>query len=271
MGDSILASLSVPPSGRIPSNEPTGANNSAVHQSDRTQTKDKTAFITPVIGLICNEDVPAMIRTLPASSKDATDKHLQPKEKFTVVKQKPKEGEEQVQEERNASKRSTGMKRKQPDERQSESDEEEEVSGMTSSGEERITRRLRSGASRLRQDTADRRTNESKEDKAVRDEECSRAAALETCMTQLGVKTLHLPEDPSLRSMFVSCLSRQPRVIIEKLSENPANANRTDGGGKSLNVKQQNQRRKSSVKSQTRKSNQHQKPDLDFPGLDNKE
>ncbi|XP_070786101.1 TERF1-interacting nuclear factor 2 [Enoplosus armatus] len=256
MGDSILDSLSLPPSGRVPSIPSNGA-----------QTRDKTPFITPVIGLISNEDVPIMgsanKRTLRCS--DATNEHLDPKEnlKFTVVKQRQnpkddgvKEGGEQV-EERNSSKRSSGMKRKQPDKRESESDEEEEVVGMTSSRKKGIS--LRNGASRLGQGRSDQRTNESEEDgaKTVRHEECNRAV-LETCMTQLGVKTLHLPEDPSLRSVYVSCLSSQPRVVIEKLSLTSASANRT--GKSSYKQKPQNQRRKSPVKAPSH-----------FPGVDDKE
>ncbi|XP_074480487.1 TERF1-interacting nuclear factor 2 [Sebastes fasciatus] len=276
MGDSILASLSLPPSGRIPSNHPTGAKQSAADQSDGTQKRDKTPFITPVIGLISNEDVPFMIRTLrgddeTAGSEDAPNKDL----KFTVVKQrqKPKddgakEGEEQV-EERNASKRSSGGKRKQP---ASESDEEEEeVIRMTRFGKKRISRSLRSGASMLRKHRGDQRTNESEGDRAVRDEERDRAA-LESCMTQLGVKTLKLPKDPSLCSIYVSCLRSQPRVVIEKLPATPASANGTDRSGKSSYMKRQHQRRKSPVKAPTHKSSQPQKPDSDFPaGLADKE
>lgn len=283
MGDSILASLSLPPSGRVPSNQPTGAKKSAVDHSSATQTRDKTPFITPVIGLISNEDVPVMIsankKTVrgaePASSRDATNEHLDPKEnlKFTVVKQRQnpkddgvKQGGEQVEEERSASKRSSGMKRKQPDGRESESDEEEEELGLTTSREKRISRSLRNGASRLGQGRGEDGP------KPVSNEECNRAV-LETCMTQLGVKTLHLPEDPSLCSMFVSCLSSPPRVVIEKLSVTSASTNRIGRGGKSFYMTQQNQRRKSPVKAPTHKStsNQPQKTDSDFPGLDDKE
>ncbi|XP_032399998.1 TERF1-interacting nuclear factor 2 [Etheostoma spectabile] len=277
MGDSILASLSLPPSGRIPSNHPTGAKTSAVDQAAGTQTRDNTPFITPVIGLISNEDVPVMIRTLKggeaASSKDATNEHLHPTEnlKFTVVKprQKAKNGGAE-EEERSASERSSGMKRKQPDHGGKESGEDEEVLGTTRTGKKRVNSSLRNGASKFRQDRGDQRTNESKEDEALRNEERNRAA-LETCMTRLGIKTLHLPDDPSLCPLLVSSLSNQPRVIIEKLSLTPARANMTDGGGTSLYKKQQNQRRKSLGKAPTHKSNQPQNPDLDVPGLDNKE
>ncbi|KAF1380696.1 hypothetical protein PFLUV_G00166550 [Perca fluviatilis] len=276
MGDSILASLSLPPSGRIPSNQPTGAKGSAVELSAGTQTRDKTPFITPVIGLISNEDVPVMIRTLrggeAASSKDATNEHLHPTEylKFTVVKQRQKVKNDGAEEERNASERSSGIKRKQPDHGENESDEDEEVLGMTRTGKKRIRSSLRNGASLLGQDRGDQRTNESEEDEAVRNEAHNRAV-LETCMTRLGIKTLHLPEDPSICSLLVSCLSNQPRVIIEKLSLTPASANMTDRGGKSLYMKPKNQRRKSRGKAPTHKGNHPQNPDLDVPGLDNKE
>ncbi|XP_038586277.1 TERF1-interacting nuclear factor 2 [Micropterus salmoides] len=276
MGDSILASLSLPPSGRVPSDEPAGAKSAAVDPSDSTQTRAKTPFITPVIRLISNEDVPIMIsankRTL--RGDNATNKHLDPKEKltFTVVKQRQnpkddlvKELGEQVEVERNASKRSSGVKRKQADMRESESDEGEEVLVMTSSRKNRVSRSLRSGASGLREGRGDQRTNESEED-----EECNRAAVANR-MNQLGVKTLRLPEDPFLRSIFVSCLITQPRVIVENLSLTYPSANRTDRGGQSLHKHRRSQRRKSPVKAPTHASNQPQKPDLDFPGLDDKE
>ncbi|KAK9524842.1 hypothetical protein VZT92_017208 [Zoarces viviparus] len=265
MGDSILASLSLPPSGRIPSNPPAGAQTSGVDQSHGTQTRDKTAFITPVIRLISNEDVPVMIRT-----KKATNEHLHPKEnlKYTEVNErhKPKDGEEQV--ERTASKRSGGMKRKQPDEVQGESDEEEDVFGPSSSGKNRISRSLRSGASVLKRDRGAQETNESEGDGAVGNEECN-GAALETCMTQLGVETLHLPEDPFLCSIFVSCLRSQPRVIVEKMT--PASATGADGGGNSSGTKRETPRRKSPVKAEAQIHSQPLKPDSDDPGLDDKE
>lgn len=269
MGDSILDLLSLPPSGRAPSNQPSGAKSSAADQSDCTQTRDKAPFIKPVIGLISNEDVPVMIsaskRVLgggePASSKDETDPNES--SQFTVVKPREKpsdggvnEGEEQLEEERDASKRSRGVKRKQPDKRQRESDEEEEeeneVLYMTKLGKKRI--------SSVRQ---------SDEDGAARNDECNRAA-LATRMTQLG---LHLPDDPSLCSIFASCLSSQPRVIIEKLPEASAGAERPGRGGNSFHKKQQNQRRKSPAKAPTHKNtrNQLQKSDSDISGLDDKE
>ncbi|XP_033992803.1 uncharacterized protein tinf2 isoform X2 [Trematomus bernacchii] len=245
MGDSILTSLS--PSGKVPSDPPTGATNS-FYQSYNTQTRDKTPFIKPVIGLISNQDVPFMIRTQrrEEQAKDATNEHSNPKEnlKFTAIKPKLKDdgtikGEEQVEEER---KESNGMKRKQPDMMESESDEEEEeeeILGMTISGKKRISNT----------------TSERVDDRA----------ALKTCMMQLGVKKL--PEDPSLCSLFVSCLRSQPKVILHKLSVSPASPNRT----KSSSVKQQNQRRTSPVKTPTRKLNQTQRPGSERPGLDDKE
>ncbi|XP_023252541.1 TERF1-interacting nuclear factor 2 [Seriola lalandi dorsalis] len=287
MGDSILDSLSLPPSGRVPSNQPTGAKTSAADQSGVTQTRDKTSFITPVIGLISNEDVPIMISARksalrgeePGSSKDATKKSSEPKENlnFTVVKQRQKPsdhgvkaGEEQLEEEGNASKRSRGVKRKQCDKRQSEfegegeGEEEEDVLGVARSGKKSINR--------VSHGRCDQRTNEGEEDKTVRNKEVNRAD-LATCLTQVGVKTLNLPNDPSLCSIFVSCLSCQPRVIIKKMSVASASDNTSGRGGKSIYKGQQTQQRKSPVKTPVHKSMsiQLQKPDSDISGLDDKE
>lgn len=259
MGDSILDSLSLPLSGIVPSDQLTETEASAVEQSDGAQRRDTTPFITPVIGLISNEDVPVMNsasrRTV--CSKDATNEYMEPNEnlKFTVVKQKQKskedegkEGEEQLQEEHKTSKRSIRKKRKHPDQRHSESDEEEqEVLSMT-------------------------RTNKNKEAKTVRKEGWNRAE-LATCMSKLGVKTLHLPEDPSLCFIYVSCLSSQPRVIIERLSVETVSAQQTGRRGKFSHEEQQSVRRKSPIKTAAHKStnSQRQKRHSDLPGLDDKE
>lgn len=250
---------------------------SAADPSHGTQTRDETPFITPVIGIISNEDVPVMISTNKGTLRgdDAAKENL----KFTVVKEGQnseddgvKEGGEQMEEESNAPRRRSGMKRKQPD--KSESGEDVEVFSMIRSGGKRTSKSLRDVASGLRQGRGDQRTNESEEDgaKTVRNEECNRAV-LETCMDQLGVESLHLPEDPSLCSIFVSCLCSQPRVVLNRLSLTSASANRGGRGGKSSYTKWQDQRRKSPVKAPTHKStsNQRQEPDADFPGLDDKE
>ncbi|XP_062239670.1 TERF1-interacting nuclear factor 2 [Platichthys flesus] len=270
MGDSILDSLSLPPSGRVASNQG-GAKASADNQSG----KGKTPFIKPVIGLISNEDVPVMVlaskRALrddkPAASKDATNKHL----KFTVVKErqqpndKGREGEEQLEGERDVSNSSRGTKRKQPDNRQSEFDEEEEeeeeedddVAGMTKSGKRKL--------SRVRQGSGDQRTSESEEEQL-------NGAAVAVSMTRLGVQSLHLPDDPSLCSLFECCLRKQPRIIIKKLPAASAGASRMGGGGTSFH-KEENQRRRSPVKAPLQKSRSYQleKLDSDSSGLDDKE
>ncbi|XP_073330511.1 TERF1-interacting nuclear factor 2 [Pagrus major] len=272
MGDSILASLSLPPSGRVPSNQSTGTKNPAADQSNGTQASDEAPFVTPVIGLISNEEVPVMI-----SAKKRTQRGedaAKDNSKFTLIKPRQtakvdgvKDDGEQVKEERKASIRSNGMKRKQAD--RSESDEEEEVLGIIRSGHKRTSQR--SGVSGLRQGPDRQGRNENKDDgaKTTRNDKCNKAV-LENCMTQLGVKMLHLPEDPSLCSIFLSCLSSQPKVVLQKLSVTSASANRTGSGGKSFYVKPQNKRRRPPVKAPST-SNQPQKPDLDYTGLDDKE
>ncbi|KAM7377217.1 hypothetical protein PAMA_013818 [Pampus argenteus] len=261
MGDSILTSLSLPPSGRVPSNQSTGSRKSHANQSDSTQTRNKTSFVTPVIGIISNEDVPLMISASkqtqkggqPASCKEVTTGLFYPKEnlKFTSVKhrQKSKDDGGKGGEEEEESNR---VKLKQPDRRESASDEEEEV--LDISGRKRPGRLL----------------NESDEDEAEtgRDEERNRTV-LATSMTPLGGRELHLPSDPSLCSVFLSCLNSRPKVIIDKLSVASAGISRTGGEGKSSHVQQQqHQKRKSPVKAPTRKRKLHQKLDSDFSAMD---
>ncbi|XP_060922148.1 uncharacterized protein LOC132995923 [Limanda limanda] len=260
MGDSILDSLSLPPSGRVASN-PGAAKASAGNQAG----KGKTPFIKPVIGLINNEDVPVMVSASKraATSKDATNS------KFTVVKERQKpndggrEGEEQLEGERDVSNSSRGTKRKQPDNRQSEFEEEEteeeedDVAGVTKSGKRKM--------SSVRQGSGDQRTSESEEEQL-------NGAALSSSMTRLGVQSLHLPDDPSLCSLFECCLRKQARIIIEKLPVASAGASRTGGGATSF-YKEENQRRRSPVKAPMHKSRSFQleKPDSDSSGLDDKE
>lgn len=253
MGDSILDSLSLPLSGRVTSNQPSGADPSAVDQSGSTQTRGKTAVIKPVIGIISNKDVPVMISSRKrtqrgeesAGQQHATNKKSGSEENsdFTVVKERQKandDDEEEAGEERNASK---GVKRKQG---QSQSEEEEEEDGET-----RSKKKKKSGIQQ-------RGGDQSKEE--------STRAGLAACMSQLGLETHNLPEDPSICSVFVSCLTRQPRVVVKKLSEPPADA-------KTTCKEPQTQRRKSPVKTPTRKSSsvQLRKPDSDTSGLDDKE
>lgn len=244
MGDSILTSLSLPLSGVVASNQQTGARQSPVDQSDDSQTKDKTSFIAPVIGLISNEDVPVMISATkkklqsgePASSKDSTNQQTL---KFTLVKEKEKAEDNGVKEGQELLEEKNLKKRKEPDNGESESEEEtdeEEVLSMAKSGKKRIRR--------------DRRGEVMAADE-----------------TQLDVKTLNLPEDPSLRSVFVSCLTKQPSVVMEKLSAAPASRRE-----KISHEEQQSQIQKSPVIAPTQKRTSiRQSLVSKFPALDNKE
>ncbi|KAM3590904.1 uncharacterized protein V6R79_018638 [Siganus canaliculatus] len=231
MGDSILASLSLPPSGRVPSDQPTG-------------TQNKTSFITPVFGLISNEEVPVMTSASKETERGETNnKTTKQDSKFTVVKERLNPEDDRATEGRDASRRSGGVKRKQPD--NSESREQEEEFSVITSGPNRTGQSLRNGGIKT-----DRK-------------------ALEASMARLGVKTLHLPQDPSVSSAFVSCLSRQPSVVIERLSVTSAGDYQSS---ETSPTKGENQKRKSPRKAtQKRTTDQLQMPDSDFSGLDNKE
>lgn len=246
MGESILDSLSLPPSGRLPSNQSTEANTSAgnLWPTRCAQTSGCTSFITPVIGLISNEDVPVMISASKkaASSKDAANKQMDPEEnlKFTAVKEKQKgEREKQQQGEKNTN------KRKHLEQSQSESDEESQVLSLSRSGKRRIIRHSQVSSKQTPNKNKDRA-------KTVKDEEDS-TQAVSTCLTKLGVEKLHLPEESSLCSVVVSCLKNQPRVVVEKLAAASVGSHRR--GGKPSHDHQQEERWKSP----------------DSPGLDDKE
>lgn len=197
MGDSILASLSLPLSGRVASDQPAEAKRSSVDPSHYTQTRDKIPRITPVTGTppyITGASSPVMI----SSSKrtQSGDSVTKLNLKFTPIKQR-----------------------------------EDSQSGAN------VVART------------------------VREEACDRAA-LETGLTKMEVKSLPLPEDPSLSSVFKTCLHSQPRIVLDRLPETLTGFR----GERSKYSTQQKRRRASPAPKTTRNQ-----PDTDFPAPDNKE
>uniref|UniRef100_A0AAQ5Z0C6 TERF1-interacting nuclear factor 2 N-terminal domain-containing protein n=1 Tax=Amphiprion ocellaris TaxID=80972 RepID=A0AAQ5Z0C6_AMPOC len=227
------------------------------------------------LGHLESADVPVMISATkkklqsdqPASSKDSTN---QENLKFALIKEKQKakdngvkEGQELLEEK--SFNQSSGKKRKERDNRESESEQEtdeEEVLSIARSGKKRIRRD--------RQGTGDQRTSESEENGAnAVGHECN-TEVMATDVIQLGVKTLHLPDDPSLHSIFISCLTRQPRVVIEKLSV--ASAGTSGSGRREKSSHEEQQSQKSPVKASTHKRTSiRQTLGSKFPALDNKE
>lgn len=267
MGDSILASLSLPPSGRVPSDQLTEVRKSSVDESDGAEPKLQTSFITPVIGLISHEDVPIMNSGSKRTQRsDATDEDLN--SKFTSVKtrQKTKKGEakeagEEPEQERGASSRGSGVKRKKSDRGESDS-EEEEASGATSPVEVRQSRQTRRKSEQRRMEDREETIGKDGFSKDV----------LAARMRRLGLKTLHLPEDQHLCSVFASCLSTQLRVVIEKLPDASVSANESGTAGKFFYKSQNKQRRKSPAKALTqRRTSSRPASDATLPGLHDKE
>lgn len=155
--------------------------------SDDTQTATETPFITPVIGTMSNEDVPAMrgLRDGGGSEVDAG-----------------KAGGE-APEEREVANPSGGRKRKQPD--PSESEEEGEVDREVGSEELGTRRSLGSfaGVQKLDREREKGTTEDSKRE-------------------DLGVKPLH--EDLSLH--FVSSLNREPMILLDRLPDSIGESSR---------------------------------------------
>lgn len=159
--------------------------------SDDTQTQTETPFITPVIGIISNEDVPVMFSANKRVMGDSVDAG--------------KTGGEQP-EERKVAKPSGGIKRKQPD--RSESDEEVEVD----------RRSLASFASLLKLE------RESEKDTLTEDSK----------REDLGL-------DLSLH--FVSCLNRQPVIVLHRLPVSPDRISESSGASKSPRTPSQRRRK----------------------------
>lgn len=251
MGDSILAALSLPPSGRVASNYQTGDSQSCDEWWNGSQPGEMSPFITPVIGLISNENVPVMIsaRKRTQQADEATNVKLDTRKnpKFTLIKQMEKakddglkEIQEQVEDEGSLLTRSSRIKRKQ-----AESESEEEEAFVSTSRKKRLKEHGWG-------------PNMSEEDEA------ERAGA--DGSNQVLLSKLHLPEDPFLRSVFVSCMSRQPRVVVERLSLVSSGSSSSSGGGRSFYKKHDSHRRKLLERKQT-----SLRQPSDCPGLDNKE
>lgn len=247
MGDSILTSLSLPPSGRLPSNQSVGGQKYSTDPS--CEIKDRSPFVAPVFGTILNEDVPVM-----SCKNKGTGGIVDVAEANSKFTAETFEG--------SALKTPRGIKRRQPD--MSDSNEDE-VLGLIISEQKGISKSVKDAGHRFQQGKGDQRSYEREEDIAItRRKECTRAD-METSITQLGVKSLLLQENPSLRSIFLSCLHNQPRVVLDRLSGTPGRGQHS--------YTNQDEKRKSSVKTSTpnRTSSEHPKPVVDFSNSDNKE
>lgn len=194
MGDPILASLSLPPSGRTASKEPSGTKMAVTCPSDDTQTE--TSFITPVIGLISNEDVPVMSSANTRTLRDGG---------ITAVDAGKVGGEQTM--ERNAGKASGGIKRKQPE--KTESDEEGEMHSKPRSMEQRMGNSLGSFGSLLKLDR-----EREKDTNVLRKEDSNRG--------DMGAQSL--PEDPSTHSISVSPYAKWQNQRRQRSSGRPDSA-----------------------------------------------
>lgn len=213
--------------------------------------QDRSPFIAPVFGTISNKDVPVL------SSKSKGTAEAEPL--LAAVEHKSNKSEQSI--ERRASKTPGGIKRRQPD--ISDSEQEEEVFDIVGDEKKEMSRNLEEAARRLTQDSRDHRSEESKEDGAVAESSEERPRAdTKVVPDHRGV---HLPQSPTARSTFLSCLHSKPRVVLRRLSV-------TSRGGDSSDADQE-ERRASPFKTsaRSRASSQHPKSDVDFSSSRNKE
>uniref|UniRef100_A0A1A7X2I9 TERF1 (TRF1)-interacting nuclear factor 2 n=1 Tax=Iconisemion striatum TaxID=60296 RepID=A0A1A7X2I9_9TELE len=229
MGESILASLSLPLSGKVMSAPPTG--------SVTPRPRETTSFITPVIGLLSGENIPIVVLTQERmqQSDEATNS------KVTLVEEDGgKEGEGQEEEERSFVNQSSKLKRKEADKAEAEEAEVVLTSRKTTNKQQRIA------------------TSNEGEAGSVQTEECEQEL-FRAYLSEHGLGKLRLPKDPSLRSVFTSCLSRKPNVVIKKLTFAPASCS----VGTSFYKKQHQDQRNLSPCKQTNSCQTPQHPRMD--------
>uniref|UniRef100_A0A1A8BJS8 TERF1 (TRF1)-interacting nuclear factor 2 n=1 Tax=Nothobranchius kadleci TaxID=1051664 RepID=A0A1A8BJS8_NOTKA len=222
MGDSILASLSLPLSGKVELDPATG--------SDAGQT---ASCITPAIGLLSGENVPVVVL--------AREKMLQ-RDEATNSKEDGGEEEGEGPKEGGFVDQSSGLKRKGADKTEAEE------------AEDFLTSPLR------------KRTNGKKQPRITKSDESEAGGPergeqelLHAYLSEHGLETLRLPEDPSLCSVFTSCLSRKPKVVIKKLTFAPAGCSIKT----SFYKKQPQDRRHPSPRKQTSSCQTLQRPRMD--------
>lgn len=176
--------------------------------SDETQTQTETPFITPVIGILSNEDAPVMFPAKKRVQRDGGE---------------AKAGGERPGE-RKAAKANGGIKRKQSD--RSESDEEVGADSTVSSEELGSGRSLRSGASATKQERGSgQATNVLKAEDSGRED--------------LGGEPLR----KDLSTHFVSRLNRQPIVLLDTLPVASEGVSESGAASKSPRAQRQPQRR----------------------------
>ncbi|XP_010885994.2 uncharacterized protein tinf2 [Esox lucius] len=210
MGDSVLSSLSLPPSGRVAQSNQSGSMPASVATpgpqslkalTSQKQVKNKSSLMMPVIGGISNEDLPVMA---------STNKMAKTSQGGFIIQSDSREAESESREKS----KYTGVKSREED------SEDEEVL-VTKRGRKR-SRNERDGESRrvLRRG----RVGEVENDKQSEEEEATNISDgerkrdfLRDSLARLGFAGLKIPEDQCLCSDFTSCLLNQPRVPIQRL------------------------------------------------------
>ncbi|XP_064787539.1 uncharacterized protein LOC135510489 isoform X1 [Oncorhynchus masou masou] len=208
MGDYLLSSLSLPPSGRVqqsvksrskPASVSTPSPLSLTPLTDYRQTK-LSLPVAPVIGGICNEDLPVMA---------SANKRARTFQEDVVIQSVSRDVEEDAE----STERSKYTCVKS---REEESEEDEEIMVMRR-GRKRRSVRERGSERVLRRGRGGEFVRDGEEDMTSgRDGETERDL-LRDCLVQLGIANLKVPEDHRLYSYITACLLNKPRVLIPRL------------------------------------------------------
>ncbi|KAL0970180.1 hypothetical protein UPYG_G00238420 [Umbra pygmaea] len=215
MGDSILSSLSLPPSGRVAprdhsGSKPVSVSTSSPHcskaLSDQGQAKNRSFVITPVIGGICSKELPVMAsaNNRAKTSQGAQDFRKEPesmeKSKYTGVQSREEDSEDE-----DVIVTGRGRKRRR----------------MRSEEDRRRKRVLRSG---WRGEVESEEESEKESEEEIEEEETmsrnneeDERELLKNCLAQLGFPGLKVSENRRLCSYITSCLLNQPCVVVSRL------------------------------------------------------
>lgn len=231
MGDSILTSLSLPPSGRVVKNTPSVAQTlSCTIVSPGTIPKQSTSslpFIKPVIGLMSNKDLPIMSSarrrtgSIPDSLPALEDSESTGSTKYTRVKQTSTCAGNGVRED-DGGVVDMEMDVQMKNGRQHELRKQTRDGGSESTEKEvRVTRRgikrRRNMRDELNELPKENSRDEEEEESITERERVTKGSLISDRMATLGPSAPELMDDQALSSLVTACLHSQPVVLLHRL------------------------------------------------------
>lgn len=232
MGDSILTSLSLPPSGRVVKNTPSVAQTPrrTIVSPGTKQSTSSLPFIKPVIGLMCNKDLPIMSSarrrtgTSPDSLPAPGDSESTGSSKYTRLKLTSTCAGNGVRED-DGGVEDTEMDVQMENERQHELREQTRDGRSESTEKEaRVTRRgikrRRNMEEELKELPEENNRDDEEEKESITDRERVTKESLKSDrMATFGTSASKPMDDQALSSLVKACLHSRPVVLLQRLNQ----------------------------------------------------